>query len=110
VVIKTGNNLYAFRCEALSLQTASKAQGFDVISIFTADDASAPVIKALAAVGVKLIAIRAAGYDNVDLDAANECNVTVSNVPEYSPSAVAEHAVALLLALNRKIVLANEQV
>lgn len=99
-----------FATEALSPQTVSLAKGFDAVSIFTADDASAAVIKALAALGIKLIAVRAAGYDNVDLDAANECNVTVSNVPEYSPYAVAEHAVALLLALNRKIVLAHTQV
>ncbi|RYF87536.1 MAG: 2-hydroxyacid dehydrogenase [Chitinophagaceae bacterium] len=96
--------------EPLSLQTVSKARGFEIISIFTTDDASAPVIKALAEVGVKLIAVRAAGYDHVDLDIANECGITVSNVPEYSPYAVAELTVALLLALNRKLVLARQQV
>lgn len=98
-----------FITEPLTLQTVSKAEGFDGISIFTADDASAPVIKSLAQSGVKLISVRAAGYDNVDLEAAAEWGITVSNVPEYSPNAVAEHAVALLLALNRKLVLASQQ-
>lgn len=110
VKAKKNNQEAVFITDPLSRQTVSKAHGFEVISIFTADDASAPVIKALAALGVKLMAVRAAGYDNVDLDAANECNITVSNVPEYSPYAVAEHAVALLLALNRKLILANKQV
>ena len=60
--------------------------------------------------GVRFIAIRAAGYDNIDLDAANENDISVANVPGYSPYAIAEHAVSLILALNRKTVLATTQV
>jgi D-lactate dehydrogenase len=94
----------------LSVATVEMARGYDVISIFANDDASAPVIKALSKGGTKHIAIRAAGFDNVDIAAANEEDIIVANVPDYSPNAIAEHAVLLMLALNRKIILANEQV
>src|SRR5690606_19957583 len=57
----------------------------------------------LAAQGVKLVALRCAGFNNVDLEAARELEIRVVRVPAYSPHAVAEHTVALLLALNRKI-------
>jgi len=99
-----------FTTEMLSLATVEMATGYDVISIFANDDASAPIIKALAKGGTKYIAIRAAGFDNVDIAAANEEDIIVANVPDYSPNAIAEHAVLLMLALNRKIILANEQV
>ncbi len=95
---------------ALSVQTANKAKGFEVVCIFTGDDASAAVLQALNKNGIKFIAIRAAGYDNVDLGMANELGIRVANVPGYSPFAIAEHAVALILALNRKIITANTQV
>lgn len=100
----------AYCSEALTLQSAGKAAGFDAISIFTGDDAGAPVLEQLHALGVKYIAIRAAGYDNVDLVKATELGIAVANVPQYSPYAIAEHAVALLQALNRKIILADKQV
>jgi D-lactate dehydrogenase len=87
-----------------------EAKGFDVISIFTGDDASAPIMEKLHKLGIKFIAIRAAGHDNVDIDKAIECGIGVANVPEYSPHAIAEHALALMLALTRKLILANEQV
>lgn len=96
--------------EALSLQTADKAKGFDVVSIFTGDDASYEVLKALNKNGVRFIAIRAAGYDNTDIKKASEIGITIANVPEYSPYAIAEHALALMLALNRKIITADKQV
>jgi D-lactate dehydrogenase len=81
-----------------------------VISIFANDDASAPVLDKLENMGVKFIAIRAAGYDNVDIARARQLGICVANVPEYSPYAIAEHALALMLALNRKLILANYQV
>jgi D-lactate dehydrogenase len=96
--------------DALSKKTVSLAKGYDAISIFTADDGSADVIKSLKDQGVRFIAIRAAGYDNVDIVAANEAEVHVANVPNYSPNAIAEHAVAMMLALNRKLIRSNEQV
>jgi D-lactate dehydrogenase len=96
--------------DALSLQTADKANGFDIISIFTGDDASASVIEELDKNKVRFIITRAAGYDNIDLRKANELGIAVANVPEYSPYAIAEHAVALLLALNRKIIIGDKRV
>jgi D-lactate dehydrogenase len=74
------------------------------VALFTADDASAPVLQKLKEVGVRYVALRSAGYDHVDLVAASQLGMHVANVPAYSPYSIAEHAVALLLALNRKIV------
>jgi D-lactate dehydrogenase len=100
----------AFTYEVLNLETAYKATGFESISIFTSDNASREVIQELKKAGVKFIGVRAAGYDNVDTQAATEYGICVTNVPNYSPNAVAEHTMALILSLNRKIVRANEQV
>ena len=77
-------------------------QGMDAICIFVHDTADTAIIEQMAGYGVKLIALRAAGYNNVDLAAAKD-KWKVVRVPAYSPYAVAEHAVALMLALNRKI-------
>lgn len=96
--------------EALSVKTADLAKGFDAVSIFSNDDASAPVLEKLKAAGVKYIAIRAAGYDQTDLAKAKALGFRVANVPEYSPYAIAEHAVALMMALNRKIVQSDRKV
>lgn len=105
-----GRGDIVFIKEALSLQTAGKAKGFDIISIFTGDDASAVVLQALYKNGVRFIAARASGYDNIDLHKAGELGIAVANVPDYSPYAIAEHAVALLLALNRKLIAGNKMV
>ena len=78
-------------------------QGVDAVCIFVNDTADAEVIRTLAANGVKLLALRCAGYNNVDLDAAADNGITVLRVPAYSPYAVAEYTVALMLSLNRKI-------
>ena len=99
-----------FAKEPLSLKTALLAKGYDAVSIFAADDASAEVIKELRNEGIKFIAVRAAGYDNVDISAANKAGIRVANTPESSPNAIAEHTVAMMLALNRKLIKANEQV
>ena len=96
--------------KALSASSAGEAKGFDAVSIFTGDDASAPVIEELHRAGVRFIAVRAAGYDNVNIDRAADLDIRVANVPEYSPYAIAEHALALMLALDRKLILANKQV
>jgi len=74
----------------------------DVVCVFVNDKVNAPVIEALAKKGVKVIALRCAGYNNVDLTAAKTNRIKVCRVPAYSPEAVAEHAVAMLLTLNRK--------
>ncbi|GAB2955293.1 2-hydroxyacid dehydrogenase [Hymenobacter coalescens] len=93
----------------LSAATAAQAADSQAVAIFTSDDASAPVLEQLAALGVRYVAVRAAGHDNVDLAAAARLGLRVANVPEYSPYAVAEHAVTLMLALNRQLRRADEQ-
>ncbi len=95
---------------ALTAQTAQAASGFGAAAIFTADDASALVLDLLSRAGIRYIAIRAAGYDNIDLKHAAALGIKVANVPAYSPNSVAEHTVALMLALNRKLVLSDRQV
>ena len=87
----------------LSAETASTARGALAVCIFVNDQIDRPCIEALAEAGVKLVALRCAGFNNVDLAAARECGIPVVRVPAYSPHAVAEHTVALLLTLNRKI-------
>ena len=98
-----------YTSERLFEDTVNLSSGYDTISIFTADDASTPVLKKLFLNGTKHIAIRAAGYDNVNLETASRLGIQVANVPEYSPYAIAEMGVALLLALNRKINIADQQ-
>lgn len=92
-----------FTEEKLTLATAHYAAGFDVIAVFIADDCSAPVLDKLYMQGVRYIALRSAGYDHIDLHRAAELGIRVAHVPEYSPYSIAEHAVAMLMILNRKL-------
>lgn len=87
----------------LTEQTAQLAQGCDAVCAFVNDKLGRATLTALKALGVRLVALRSAGFNHVDLTAADELGLTVVRVPEYSPYAVAEHAVCLILALNRKI-------
>jgi D-lactate dehydrogenase len=90
-------------CEAhLNEKTAKLACGYKVISAFVNDDLSANVLEILKANGVEIVALRCAGYNNVDLNKAKELDIKVVRVPEYSPYAVAEHSCALAMTLNRK--------
>ena len=77
-------------------------QGVDAVCIVVNDTADAEVLRMMADNGVKLLALRCAGYNNVDLKAAAECGITVVRVPAYSPYAVAEYTVALMLSLTGK--------
>lgn len=88
---------------ALDKDTASAAEGYKVVCIFVNDTCDAAVIAALASQGVEMIALRCAGFNNVDLDACQQHGIHVVRVPAYSPYAVAEHTVALMLMLNRKL-------
>lgn len=101
----TGSDLIAWRFHEfrLSTQTASVAKGSAAVCVFVNDEANRACLETLAALGSKLIALRCAGYNNVDLAAAKSLGLAVTRVPAYSPHAVAEHAVGLLLTLNRKI-------
>jgi D-lactate dehydrogenase len=87
----------------LCAETASAASGAQAVCIFVNDQADRLCLEKLAALDVELLALRCAGHNNVDLDAARELNIAVVRVPAYSPHAVAEHAIGLLLTLNRKI-------
>ena len=95
---------------SLSVETASLAEGSEAVSIFVSDDASAPVLQILSKAGVKFLALRSAGYNHVDLAEAKKLHIKVARVSDYSPYAVAEHAVALMLALNRKLIRAHNRV
>lgn len=86
----------------LDEDTVSLAEGFDVVCVFVNDRITRTVIDTLVEGGTKLIALRCAGYNNVDIAAAKE-RLGVCHVPEYSPHAVAEHTVGLMLSLNRRI-------
>lgn len=87
----------------LSLPTAKTAAGCDAVCIFVNDDGSREVLQELASLGIKNLALRCAGFNNVDLEAAREMGIQVVRVPAYSPEAVAEHAIGLMLCLNRHI-------
>ena len=92
-----------FQQARLTLDSAALAAGHEVVCAFINDDLSAPVLERLAEGGTRLIALRSAGYNHVDLSAAQRLRLCVIRVPEYSPHAVAEHAVALILSLNRRV-------
>lgn len=94
----------------LNVDTAMLARGSDAVSIFVNDDASAPVLARLHEAGVRHLALRSAGFNHVDLVEARRLGMRVARVPEYSPAAIAEHTIALMLALNRKIVRAHNRV
>jgi D-lactate dehydrogenase len=86
----------------LNAETADLAAGFEAVCVFVSDKIDKTIVEKLAKHGVKLIDLRSAGFNNVDIAAAKENKITVLRVPAYSPHAVAEHAVALILTLNRK--------
>jgi D-lactate dehydrogenase len=86
----------------LSAETAPLAKGAAAVCAFVNDRLDRPCLDVLASQGVKLVALRCTGFNNVDVDGAREAGLTVTRVPVYSPHSVAEHAVALLLTLNRK--------
>lgn len=94
----------------LNPTSAKLAAGFDVACLFVNDDCSAATAKVLAEGGVKLIAMRCAGYDRVDVKACNEAGLRVVRVPTYSPTSVAEHAACLMFALARSVHHAHSRV
>ncbi|MGN0544705.1 MAG: 2-hydroxyacid dehydrogenase [Acutalibacteraceae bacterium] len=87
----------------ISHRTVALSEGYDAVCLFVASDVGATVIDRLADNGVKLILMRCAGYNNVDLQTAQVRGLTVMRVPNYSPEAIAEHAMALAFAVNRRI-------
>ncbi|HEY8401464.1 MAG TPA: 2-hydroxyacid dehydrogenase [Cytophagaceae bacterium] len=106
----SGKHEILFETLPLNLKTAQLAKGCNAVCIFVNDDASAEVLKLLKGQGVSYIVARCAGTDQIDLKAARELGIKVANVPEYSPYSIAEHSVAMMMALNRKLVLADKKV
>lgn len=100
------NEKYGFELEFfethLGPHSVQMVEGADVVCVFVNDKLTRPVLEILAAKGVKIIALRCAGFNNLDLDAAKELGLKVCRVPAYSPEAVAEHALAMIMTLNRK--------
>ena len=105
-----GNHNLKFLDVRLNETSADLAKGTKAVCLFVNDDASGNVLEKLNQGGVAYIALRSAGYNNVNLEKAKQLGITVARVPAYSPYAVAEHAVALMLALNRKLIKANNRV
>ena len=93
----------------LTSETTILASGQDAVSIFSADDASSIVLEKLKDFGVAYITLRSAGHDNINKIEASKLKMKVANVPAYSPNAIAEHAITLLMAYNRKITKAQSQ-
>jgi D-lactate dehydrogenase len=86
----------------LNENNCALAEGFEAVCAFVSDKIDKKVVEKLSKMGVKLIDLRSAGFNNVDIEAAKAANIKVLRVPAYSPQAVAEHAVAMILTLNRK--------
>jgi D-lactate dehydrogenase len=103
---KTANEKFGFELEFyethLGPHIVNLVEDTDAVCVFVNDKVNAEVIKVLASKGVKTIALRCAGFNNVDLQAAKENDIRVCRVPAYSPEAVAEHAIAMILTLDRK--------
>lgn len=106
----SGKHELLFLDVRLSEQTAILASGLEVACLFANDCGSSEVLRLLSEGGIRHIALRSAGFNHIDLKAAKDLGFRVANVPEYSPYSVAEHTIAMILALNRKIVRANHRI
>lgn len=93
---------FAYFDVGLDASTVGLASGFDAVCVFVNDRLDAPVLRALHALGVRAVLLRCAGFNNVDVAAAEQLGLFVARVPAYSPEAVAEHALALIMTLNRQ--------
>jgi len=102
---KANTNKYGISCtsEELSTENADLAKGCDVVMLFSSDKASKEVLQKFKEMGIGLVVTRSAGTDHIDLQAAEALGIKVANVPSYSPNAIAEHVIALVLALYRKL-------
>ncbi len=100
---KSGAHELVYLDVQLSPATAGAAHGCAAVALFSGDDASGPVLRALHAGGTRLVALRSAGFNHVDVAEADRLGLVVLRVPAYSPHAIAEHAIGLMLSLNRKL-------
>ncbi|MFW5725749.1 MAG: 2-hydroxyacid dehydrogenase [Bacteroidota bacterium] len=99
-----------YKKERLGEDTTDLAKGSEAVSIFASDKAPAEVLEKLKDLGVKYIATRSMGIDHIDTDKAHELGIKVAHVPHYSPHSVAEHSIALMLALNRNLIQSHHKV
>jgi D-lactate dehydrogenase len=106
----TGRHELIFHRSQLHPRTAALAAGCQAVSVFTNDDVGRETLEQLAQREVKLVALRSAGFNNVDVPAAAELGITVVRVPAYSPYAVAEFAVTMMLTLNRRVIRAHHRI
>jgi D-lactate dehydrogenase len=106
-LVRSNNNKHKliFTDSALTIATVHLAEGCQAVTLFTSDDGSAEILEKLNNAGIKYVALRSVGHDHINLAKAKALGIKVANVPAYSPYSIAEHAIALLLALNRKLVL-----
>lgn len=107
---KKGDHEILYLEPHLNATTAVLAEGCQAVCCFVNDTLDAQTLAAMANMGIHLVALRCAGFNNVDLDAAKAHGISVCRVPEYSPYAVAEHSVGLILALNRNIHRAHNRI
>lgn len=105
-----GKHEFVFLDSRLSAETTSLAQGFEAVCVFVHDELDRRVLTDLKEYGVRYVALRCAGFNNVDVQAAKELGLKVVRVPAYSPNAIAEYALALILTLNRRIYRAYNRV
>lgn len=104
-LLRAATDEITFNCYEMGLNPSSAvmARGARIVSAFVNDDLGAETLRVLAGGGTEFIALRCAGFNQVDLEAARDLGIKVANVPAYSPYAVAEHTIALMLALSRKL-------
>ncbi|APD51220.1 2-hydroxyacid dehydrogenase [Francisella hispaniensis] len=100
---QNSQHILEFKEYGLNQQTADFAKGYDAVCIFVNDICDADVLDKLYSLGIKAVLLRCAGFNNVDINHAKKLDIKVARVPAYSPFSVAEHTLALLLCLNRKI-------
>ena len=109
-VSEPGPHRFRFVESRLTSETARLADGCEAVCAFVNDDLGEDTLRELAAIGVRHLALRSAGFNHVDLTAAESLGLSVVRVPAYSPNAVAEHTIALILAVNRHIPRAHDRV
>lgn len=98
----------SFTRQPLNSFSAPLSEGFQAAALFSTDDGSAPVLDDLARAGIKYLTLRSSGFEHVDIAYAQKLGIRVANVSGYSPHAIAEHGVAMLMTLNRKIILGQK--
>jgi D-lactate dehydrogenase len=111
--LKTANankNKLQFISEKLNGKSVKRSKGCEAIAVFSSDDVSKEIVNELSEYGIKFITTRSAGFNHIDLKTAAQHGISVTNVPGYSPNAIAEHCIALLLAISRKLIPSYERI